>query len=312
MAARPLPELRGIRAGGRCGLAPVDVDQADGCPAVCQQGPGGQNPSSELVRDKGGESPLLVVRIDEDRVGACQLWRQFHLLVRDGRVDDAMGPALSEPGHRLADQTAVVAGFHDHEQVPVVPGSVLGAPDHLACERPLRDPAGDEPEGRVCPAAQLPSRLIADVADLLNGGSHPLRRSGCSASRTGHLARFFQRGWRPLPRRGVPGLRRKPSPRCQQAALRGAEAGRPPRRRFAVAALAGQHVRCKMALVSLAVLVSTPIACAVGKMTRSTSQRRACSRTSFITGSAPSAPVPITSRRHRHGISSEADSGVWA
>lgn len=88
----------------------VDVDQADGRPLVCQQGPGGQNPSSELVRDKG-ESPLLVVHIGEDRVGACRLWRQFHLLVRDGRVADAIGPALSEPGHRLADQTAVMAGF---------------------------------------------------------------------------------------------------------------------------------------------------------------------------------------------------------
>jgi hypothetical protein len=31
----------------------------------------------------------------------------------------------------------------------------------------------------------------------------------------------------------------------------------------------------------------------------------------FIAGSAPSAPVPITSRRHRQGMSSAADSGVW-
>src|SRR6266480_2014161 len=78
----------------------------------------------------------------------------------------------------------------------------------------------------------------------------------------------------------------------------------------AVAALAGQQVRCKMALVFLVVLASTLIAWAVGTMTRSTSRRRACSRTSFITGSAPTAPVPITSRRHRQGISSAADSGV--
>jgi hypothetical protein len=45
-------------------------------------------------------------------------------------------------------------------------------------------------------------------------------------------------------------------------------------------------------------------------MTSSTPQRQACSRTCFITGSAPSAPVPITSRRHRQGMSSATDSGV--
>ena len=44
--------------------------------------------------------------------------------------------------------------------------------------------------------------------------------------------------------------------------------------------------------------------------TRSILRRRASSRTCCSTGSAPSAPVPITSRRHRHGMSSAAESGV--
>ena len=65
-----------------------------------------------------------------------------------------------------------------------------------------------------------------------------------------------------------------------------------------------------MALVSAAALASAPIASAVGSTTRSILRRRASSRTSCITGSAPSAPVPMTSRRHRHGMSSAADSGV--
>jgi len=47
-----------------------------------------------------------------------------------------------------------------------------------------------------------------------------------------------------------------------------------------------------------------------GRTTRSTLRRRASSRTCCITGSAPYAPVPITSRRHRHGMSSAMDSGV--
>jgi hypothetical protein len=34
-------------------------------------------------------------------------------------------------------------------------------------------------------------------------------------------------------------------------------------------------------------------------------------RTSGITGSRPSAPVPTTSRRQRHGISSSIETGVW-
>ena len=71
-----------------------------------------------------------------------------------------------------------------------------------------------------------------------------------------------------------------------------------------------QHVRCKMALVCALASASTPIACAVGRTTRSTLRRRASSRTCFITGSAPSAPVPITSRRHRQGMSSATESGV--
>jgi hypothetical protein len=65
-----------------------------------------------------------------------------------------------------------------------------------------------------------------------------------------------------------------------------------------------QHVTCKTALVSLVVLVGTPIASAVGRTTRSTLRRRASCPTCFITGNAPAAPVPITSRRHRHGMSS--------
>jgi hypothetical protein len=48
-----------------------------------------------------------------------------------------------------------------------------------------------------------------------------------------------------------------------------------------------------MALVSLAVSVSTPIACAVGRTARSAPPRRAFSQTSVITGCAPSAPVLI-------------------
>jgi DNA-directed RNA polymerase specialized sigma24 family protein len=71
-----------------------------------------------------------------------------------------------------------------------------------------------------------------------------------------------------------------------------------------------QHVRCRTALVSFVVLVSTPIACAVGRTIRSTLRRRASSWTCFITGSAPSAPVPITSRRQRQGMSSAIESGV--
>ena len=55
-----------------------------------------------------------------------------------------------------------------------------------------------------------------------------------------------------------------------------------------------------MALVSLVVRVSAPIASAVGNTTRSTLRWRASSRTCCSTGSAPSAPVPITSRRQRH------------
>ena len=54
----------------------------------------------------------------------------------------------------------------------------------------------------------------------------------------------------------------------------------------------------------------TSIASAVGRMTRSTLRRRASSRTCCITGKAPSAPVPITSRLHRQGMSSAIDSGV--
>src|SRR4249919_3371718 len=107
-------------------------------------------------------------------------------------------------------------------------------------------------------------------------------------SRTGHLAQFFQRSWRPLPRCGVPGSRREPDPGRRQVALRGRRNRQASATAFAVAALAGQQVRCKMALVSLVVLARTLIACAVGTMTRSTSRRRACSWTSFITGSAPS------------------------
>ena len=71
-----------------------------------------------------------------------------------------------------------------------------------------------------------------------------------------------------------------------------------------------QQVRCKMALVSAEALASSPIAPAVGRTTRSTLRRRASSRTSCITGSAPSAPVPMTSLRHRHGMSSATESGV--
>ena len=55
---------------------------------------------------------------------------------------------------------------------------------------------------------------------------------------------------------------------------------------------------------------SLPIASAVGRIIRSTLRRRASSRTCCITGSAPSAPVPITRRRRRHGMSSAAESGV--
>src|SRR5262249_9550534 len=71
-----------------------------------------------------------------------------------------------------------------------------------------------------------------------------------------------------------------------------------------------QQVRCSTALVSLLALLSMPIACAVGSTTRSTLRRRASSLTCVMTGNAPSAPVPITSRRHRQGMSSAADSGV--
>jgi len=48
-----------------------------------------------------------------------------------------------------------------------------------------------------------------------------------------------------------------------------------------------QQVRCKMALVSAAALASAPAASAVGRTTRSILRRRASSRTSCITGSAP-------------------------
>jgi hypothetical protein len=65
-----------------------------------------------------------------------------------------------------------------------------------------------------------------------------------------------------------------------------------------------------MALVSAVALVSALIASAVGRTTRSILRRRASSRTCCITGSAPSAPVPTTSRRHRHGMFSAIDSGV--
>lgn len=61
---------------------------------------------------------------------------------------------------------------------------------------------------------------------------------------------------------------------------------------------------------TFAVPVSTPFASAVGRTTRSILRRRASSRTCFITGNAPSAPVPITSRRHRKGMSSAIESGV--
>jgi hypothetical protein len=63
-----------------------------------------------------------------------------------------------------------------------------------------------------------------------------------------------------LPRRGVPGLRREPNPRCKRVALRVRESGQAAVAAFAAAALAGQHVRCKMALVSLVVLARTLIA----------------------------------------------------
>jgi hypothetical protein len=55
--------------------------------------------------------------------------------------------------------------------------------------------------------------------------------------------------------------------------------------------------------------VNTLIAAAVGRMTRSTLRRWASSRTWSITGNAPSAPVPITSRRHRHGMASAVEAG---
>src|ERR1700730_3398759 len=48
----------------------------------------------------------------------------------------------------------------------------------------------------------------------------------------------------------------------------------------------------------------------VGTMTNSTRRRSASSFTSFITGKRPYAPVPITSRRHFHGIFSSMDKGV--
>jgi hypothetical protein len=74
---------------------------------------------------------------------------------------------------------------------------------------------------------------------------------------------------------------------------------------------AGQQVRCKMALVSLVAVARMLAAWAVGTITSPASRRRACSRTWPITGSVAPAPVPITSRRHRQGMSSAAGSGVW-
>ena len=52
------------------------------------------------------------------------------------------------------------------------------------------------------------------------------------------------------------------------------------------------------------------MAFSVGNTSNSTLRRSASSRTSFITGNAPFAPVPITSRLHFHGIGSSTESGV--
>lgn len=47
------------------------------------------------------------------------------------------------------------------------------------------------------------------------------------------------------------------------------------------------------------------------RITSSTPRRSASSATSSITGRPPWAPLPTTSRRQLHGLSSAAESGVW-
>src|ERR1019366_1496362 len=65
-----------------------------------------------------------------------------------------------------------------------------------------------------------------------------------------------------------------------------------------------------MALVALESVAKRSIARLVGAITSSMPRRRASTLTASITGRAPAAPVPITSRRQLQGISSSADSGV--
>src|SRR5712691_3106970 len=66
-----------------------------------------------------------------------------------------------------------------------------------------------------------------------------------------------------------------------------------------------------MAFVSLPALANSSMVCAVGAARSSTWRARASRLTSSITGRAPWAPVPTTSRRQCHGMSSAVESGVW-
>jgi hypothetical protein len=72
---------------------------------------------------------------------------------------------------------------------------------------------------------------------------------------------------------------------------------------------AGQQVRCKMALVSLVAVASMLTAWAVSTITSSTHGGGPACGLRPAPAARPSAPLPITSRRHRQGMSSAADSG---
>ncbi len=70
-----------------------------------------------------------------------------------------------------------------------------------------------------------------------------------------------------------------------------------------------QQVTCRITFVSAALFPRGLIACAVGMVPTSILRRSASDLISFITGSEPYAPLPITRRRHFHGISSSTDRG---
>jgi hypothetical protein len=111
--------------------------------------------------------------VEDHRGDGARHERDVHESVEFGGEDETLDVALHERLHRGTVELPTTAGIDEHEEIAVVPGRRLSAPQHGTGERDARDAIGEDADGVGLLGLEAAREEVGDVAHLVRGSADP-------------------------------------------------------------------------------------------------------------------------------------------